>query len=104
MTIDDATLAELQAKYDELYEITAGGEALYVKMPSQEAYRAFKAQVMDEKKRVYAADNVLRSCVVHPDVKTLNELLSRRPFLTEAFASQLLELAGMNQQVEAKKL
>jgi hypothetical protein len=104
MTIDEQTLAELQAKHDELYEITVGEHAVYVKMPSEEAYKVWKRSIMDEKKRPFAGDNLLRTCVVYPDTASFNALLTRRPFLTDAFANRLLELAGANEAGETKKL
>jgi hypothetical protein len=104
MTIDEATLSDLQAKHGEVYEITVDGHSIYVRKPTRPHYVAWKTESYDPQKRMYASENLLRSCTVYPEPKEFSAFLQREPFLADVFAGELLEIAGSLQKAEVKKL
>ncbi len=100
----DDVIERLKAEHGEVYLVEAGDVGVIVRPPTRAEYRRFRALAMDEKKRADAVERLARDCVLWPDADGLDELLERRPALTEVVGGELLKLAGFAEEVEIKKL
>lgn len=104
MRPDKETIERLKAEYGEVYLVEVGEAGVIVRPPTRAEYRRFRALAIDEKKRADAVERLVRDCVLWPDADGLDELLERRPALTEVIGGELLKLAGFAEEVEIKKL
>lgn len=77
---------------------------LIVRSPNRAQYKRFVASSMDDKKRLSAVENLVTECVVWPDRQRLEQLLEARPGLMMAISEKLMELAGIFEDVQIKKL
>jgi hypothetical protein len=108
--IDKSKLSEIVAKAKadnpnaELHLLTVEDDQVIVRVPSGAAYQFFKDMASDDKKKTRALEELTRSCVVYPDATAFDALLERRPGLGTSFGGKLVELAGVVEEVEAKKL
>lgn len=104
--LDDKEIAALKEKHgvEELHRFTAGGFTVHVKAPGRGEWNKFKSSINDEKKKVAAGEVLFRTCCVHPGAEEVDAMLSKRPGLAERFASELVELAGMTEEIEKKVL
>ncbi len=102
--IDDATKAAILEKVPQAQVLEAQGEEIIVRPPGRAEARRFRTLGMDERRRVDAAETLVRDCCVFPDAKGLNDLFERKPFLADSFVGKLLELGGMAQEVAARDL
>lgn len=102
--IDEAKRQEILAKHPEAEVLTVGVHEIVVRVPGRAEYRRFKTLALDERRRVDAAETLVRDCCLYPDGNWLNDLLERQPALAEVFGGKLLELAGMSQEVAVRDL
>ena len=101
----EANIEQLKQQHGELHELSHAGETVIVKAPNRATWKRFRAQVIDESKRVVALEELVRSCVVHPEKAELEVMLDRKPGLVETFGKALGELAGAGDgQAEKKAL
>lgn len=100
--IDKSTKDAVLAKFPEAKVLGAGEHEIIARVPGRAEYRRFKTLALDERRRVDAAETLLRDCCLYPEPKELGELLERAPALAESFGSKLLELAGMEQEVAVR--
>jgi hypothetical protein len=106
-TLTPEQIAALKAEKQvtELLELEAPtGEVAYFKAASPAVWKRFKVQQQDDRKREVAVDNLVRGCLVHPNVAEFDGWLERRPALLESFGVQLIEHAGLSDRVEKKVL
>jgi hypothetical protein len=104
------TIEQVKAKYTgvelHLLSATVVGEKhqVIVKSPPPAEYQEFRDYLADDSKKTRAYERLLRSCVVHPETTGLDAMLSAKPGLTATFGSELIQIAGAVEDVEAKKL
>lgn len=102
--IDDQTLDALKAEHgDELHVLDAAGQTVVAKVPSRAEYQRFMATSSDKKKAEQALYNLAAGCIVHPPRAEWAAIADKRPGLPSTFASELLKLAGLVDEVDAKK-
>jgi hypothetical protein len=75
--------------------LSAGGNHVVVRPPSREEWGKFRKYGADPELRVHAGPNLLRDCLVHPSLEAFDTALGKMPGLAEAFAGEVVELAGM---------
>jgi len=102
MTNDE--LDKLKAEHGSLTQLSHEDESVIVKTPNRATWKRFRAQIMDESKRVIAFEELVRACVVHPERPALESMLDRKPGLIETFGKALSELAGAGEKAEKKAL
>lgn len=104
-TIDPATLDALREKHGELHELPLGeGEAVLVRRPRRADYKKFRGKADREATRADALEILARDCIVWPDVAAFEAMLERRPALADVVGGKLLELAGLSEDPDTKKL
>ena|SRR5579864_1226861 len=101
---DAAVIAELKSKHGAIHQLTLGADSVVVRLPSRFEYRKWQAEMLDEKKRVDAAEGLLFPCIVWPDQAARDSMFMARPGLLTTFTSDLLELAGVAKETEKKAL
>lgn len=94
----------LKTQHGQLHLLELDDEAVVAKAPTRALWKRFRAQTQDETKRLIAAENLVRDCVVWPAKNELEAMWERKPGLIESFGSELLELAGLSNKVEKKAL
>lgn len=102
-------LDELKAEHGEIYLIRhPDGEfpPVIVKKPSKTEYNRFKSEASHDRKAVAdkAVTGFFNRHVVYPARGDLDVILEQYPALEDAYGKKLLELAGMVENAEAKKL
>lgn len=105
--MDETQIEKLKAAHPgcKLIELTApSGEKIIVRSPSSADWKKFRADQSDDRKKLYAADGLLRRCCVHPDAQGLDAMLELKPGLVETYGVELVELAGMAEGAEKKEL
>ena len=109
-TITQETIDQVKAKHSgaELHLLTAtvrgDRHEVIVKCPSAAEYQEFRDYLSDDGKKTRAYERLVRSCVVHPEMAGLDALLAQKPGLSTTFGSELTNIAGAVEDVEAKKL
>jgi hypothetical protein len=102
--MDSAKLEALKAQHGELFVIeTDDGEALAFRRPTRAEYKRFKANALDEQKRMDADEQLVRAVTIYPDAEGFAALLDRKPALATSMAGEVLKVAGAVQGLEAKK-
>ncbi len=94
----------LKAKYGPLSQLEAAGETFIVRSPTRDVWKRFRAQVMDEGKRTVAMDNLVRGCVVSPEMTEFEAVVDRLPGIVETLGKTLVEMAGAGGEAEKKAL
>ena len=95
---------ELKAQHGTIFELTASGESFIAKPPARDVWKRFRAQVMDEGKRIVAMENLVRGCIVSPTGPELDSVFDRLPGLVETLGKKLVEEAGAGGEAEKKAL
>jgi hypothetical protein len=75
-----------------------------VKKPPRGEYKRFRSMSLDADERADAIETIARACVVYPDAAGFSALLEDRPALAEVVGNKVLEMAGAEGKIEAKKL
>lgn len=102
--IDEMKLEALKSEHgDDLHVLEAAGQAVVAKVPSRAEYQRFTAMSSDKKKAESALYNLAAACIVYPARDEWAAIAEKRPGLPTSFASELLKLAGLVDEVEAKK-
>lgn len=102
--IDEKKLEALKAEHgDDLHILEAAGQTVVAKCPSRSEYQRFVAMSTDKKKAESALYNLASACIVYPPRDEWAAIADRRPGLPTTFASELLKIAGLVEEVEAKK-
>jgi uncharacterized protein (DUF111 family) len=108
--LEQAQIEALKAKHPhtELHQVSVGaGErevTIIVQVPNRARWMRFKEQAADKNRKALALEALVHDCTVHPSQAELMALLEARPALTESFGGQIVELAGLEETVVAKKL
>ena len=104
MAIDQKVIDELKAKHQDLTQLSQDETDILVKPPTRPQWKRFRAFMSDERKRPDAMEQLLRDCLVYPELTELDAMLERRPGLAESFGSSVVEMAGLTDRVEKKVL
>lgn len=107
--IPEETLNRLRAAHPasvELSILTApSGESVVVRNITRGEWHRYRTKVSaDERKRFDLSEQLLFSCIVHPEKMEVESILDRRPGLTETWFNGLMEVAGLSQHFEKKAL
>lgn len=84
----------------------AAGEDVYViaLVPDRAIWKKFQSDALDEKRKLHALDNLLKTCVKHPDQKSLDAVINDLPGVINTIGNKLLEHAGVSVEAESKLL
>lgn len=99
-----ADIEALKAQHGKIFSLEVAGETFIAKNPSRDVWKRFRAQIMDEGKRVIAPENLVRSCIIDPPTDALDALLEQKPGLVESLSKALAESAGATGDAEKKAL
>jgi hypothetical protein len=106
-TIEEAIAKARQSNANvELRQYSSvSGEAVF-RLPNSAEASAFRKRTFDKDAgtRADALENLVRTCLVFPDVETFNALINKRPFLVDTWGDKLVDAAGAEEQVTEKKL
>lgn len=102
--MDAATLSELKSKHGTLFEYSPGGHTVLFRQANRQDYKRFKAEALDEKKKLIATENLCSACLVYPDRPAYESVLDRFPTLADKAAADLMEALGGAEQLEKKVL
>lgn len=95
---------QLAAKYGEALRIlTSGPFTLAIRKPGKIEYMRFKTEAADERKRVIATENLLRSVLVWPTREVLDRWLDEAPALPDDVSEPMLELVGITGKAALEK-
>jgi hypothetical protein len=101
--IDEATIQALKAKHGEVHLVSAkSGEQVVLRVPSDSEWGSFID--LREKTGARALKWLVISSAVHPDAVEVRKLLEARPGLQQIFGARAMEVAGMAEEAELKKL
>lgn len=101
----DAEIAALKEKHGPLHQFTtSSGATVICRAANQADHKMFRAKVDDPKKKLQAGPDLFRGCLVWPEWERFTELLSTQPFLIDTFASDLIEVSGLDNKTEKKVL
>jgi len=102
--LEETQLESLKERHGEIFLVEIlEGETLAFRRPSRAEYKRFKAQALDDHKRIEADEQLVRSVVVYPEGAELEALLDRKPALATSLAGEVLEVAGAVQGLQVKK-
>lgn len=102
---NQALIDSLREKHGDIEVIRPRGlpGIIVVKTPPRAAYRAFLAEVQNEKvSNANAADNISYASVVHPDRETLKGFFEQKPGLPFKIAALAQSLSGADSDVLGK--
>lgn len=104
--LDQATIDKLKADFgDDLRKIRVKGELVCVmRTPARGEWRRFSEQRSDDKRRLPAAEALVRHAVVWPAAAELEQLLDKRPGLLDVLSVKAAELAGATEEAAEEKL
>ena len=100
----DEVVSALKDAHGELHQLEANGLVVIVRKPSRGEYKRFMSEGADDRKRVNASENLVRTCVVWPERKVFDQMLEEFPGLAESYGFQVLEMAGAVEEASRKKL
>lgn len=99
-----ADIEALKAKHGRIFSLEVQGDTFIAKNPTRDVWKRFRAQIMDESKRVIAPENLVLACIVDPSGPELDALLEQKPGLVETLSKALSESAGATGDAEKKAL
>lgn len=108
--LEQAQIDKLKAEHPnvELHQVRVGEgdrEAMIVvKVPDRARWIRFKEQAADKNRKALALEALVHDCAVFPSKAEVMALLESRPALCESFGGQIVELAGLEETVVARKL
>jgi hypothetical protein len=100
----DKLIAELKSKHGDVYAIAAAGEEIFVRLPTVDEIDRFAATGGDKKRGLAPMRQLVADCLVHPSRDAYDEMVRKRAALPITFGGELMKLAGMVEEIEAKKL
>ena len=103
-SVPDDVVAELKSKHGEVYLLEHLGEAVVVMRPTRPLVKRFRSQMADQNKRADALEYLVTDCIVWPDRKAVQAMLDRLPGLVETFGDAVLDLTGVDKNIEKKVL
>lgn len=102
--IDDATRAELRAKYPGAISLSTEEGLFVLRRPTPAEYARFKAAAIDDKQKPRAVEQLVGLCVVYPAREVYAAACERKPALPDMLGEPLLALAGAGMRVEVEQL
>ncbi len=105
-TLDQATIDKLKAEHgDDARRIRVKGEVVCImRTPSRAEWRRFSEQRQDEKRRLPAAEALVRHSVIWPVGPELEALFEKKPGLVDVLSVKAAELAGATEEATEEKL
>lgn len=97
-------LDQLQAKHQDVAILSANDEVIVVRPPTRPEYKRFRARSVDVNMRADAVEELTKSVLLYPDRTGFDVILDKKPALADVFGAKVLELAGLTQEAEVKKL
>ena len=71
--------------------------------PTRAEWRRFKEQGQDAQRRIGAAEQLVKDCVVHPEAAEFEKLLDRYPGIVDRVENVVADLAGIVEDVHVEK-
>lgn len=81
-----------------------GEVEIVIKRPSRGEYKRFRSMLFDDGLKQDALETLARNCVAYPEPEGFSALLEERPGIAETIGGKLVDLAGLEKTVAAKKL
>jgi hypothetical protein len=104
MSDRDKLIADLKKQHGDVYAIGAGGDEIIVRLPTIDEIDRFAATGGDKKRGLAPMRQLVADCLVHPARDVYDEMVRKRAALPITFGGELMKLAGMAEETEAKKL
>lgn len=102
--MDESPIEALKREHGEVYVISAAGCEIAVRMPTVHEFERFQDSIAsDKKKGTRALAQLVRDCLVFPSREEYDAIVARRPGLPVSFGSEVVKIAGLVDEVEAKK-
>lgn len=98
------TIEQLKHEHGEVHKLSALGETIVVKTPTGPIFDRFKEYGSDPERRTMANVKLVGDCLVWPPRAEFDEMIRRRPGLTETFGNEVAEIGGLTRKVEREKL
>ncbi len=104
MAINEETLARLKNEHGEITVLGALGYEIAVKSPGRAAFDRFMATSAKGKEHAHRAfANLVIDSLVHPSRDEWTAIVDAKPGLVVTFGSEVAKIAGLVDEVEAKK-
>jgi len=102
----DEQIAELKSANGNAELLLMEGKEFSVvaKLPTRANWRRMRSELQDDQKSQVAQENLLRTCLVWPELARFDEWCERRPGIVESFSNHLVMSAGMEKDIEKKLL
>lgn len=101
--IDETTIQALKAKHGEVHLLTAKtGEQVVLRVPTDSEWGSFLD--LREKNGARALKALTISVAVYPDAMEVLRMIDARPGIQNIFGARAMEIAGMAEEAEIKKL
>lgn len=104
--IDEQTIQALKDKHgDKLSTVEFEEATIVLRRPSRAEFQRFRALVTDEKKRLGAAEKLVRDIVVYPATwEQVDALFDDYPALEDQVSAEAVRMAGGSKDVIVGKL
>lgn len=103
--MDASAIEALKLKHPtaELFLLTSESAEVVAKVTKAEV-DLFRELVSSAATKAKAVERFVRACIVHPAPEEVLAILATKPGLSDKWGDELLDQAGMAEQVELKKL
>jgi hypothetical protein len=107
--IPEEMLNRLRAAHPASVDLTVltapSGESVVVRNVTRAEWNRFRTKTAaDDRKRFDLSEQLLFSCIVHPEKLEVESMLDRRPGLTETWFNGLMDVVGLARDLEKKAL
>ena len=86
----------------EVYQLSAGPHAILVRSPSDAIWAAF--QDAKEKGGTRALKQLVLDCVLHPSADEVRSIFEKKPALANTWGVKLMDIAGLEEEAQVKKV
>lgn len=103
--MDASAIEALKLKHPtaELFLLTSESAEVVAKVTKAEV-DMFREFISSPATKARAMERFVKACVVFPSADEVRVILEKKPGLSEKWGDQLLDQAGMDEEVELKKL
>lgn len=99
----DEELQKYEQEHGEIKVVRTALGPVVVRGPNRAEYKRFRSNSLKENMRDMVLEELGRSCVVNISKETYNAWLDKKPAIAELVGHAALQLAGGNEEEEAKK-
>lgn len=99
-------LVELKEKHpgEDLHVFNVEDVTVVFRTPPQDIWDRYVVEVTEEGKRVSSMRALCRGSLVSPAPDEFANIIAKRPGLLQGFAVKLSKIAGLNAEIEVRKL